>query len=119
MWRRKERIALAPHAKVTRRYEVPTNLAAYMTNVAAAEAARQRAIEKGSFDWSARSLITFFEVDFKGKWADESWADPANGSRGRYGDSMPLGPPPRPAPRAAATTAGASSSPAGGDFDGL
>jgi hypothetical protein len=68
--KKKESVTVAAGEKVTRRYDVPAPLAAQMTAKEAADAAREKAEEKGK-SLPMPQRVTYFNVAFKGKWADE------------------------------------------------
>jgi hypothetical protein len=95
MWRKKEKLTVAAHGKTTRRYDVPASLAGYMTTVAKADDAWRKPMERGE-DYKMPKLMTTFAVQFKGPWADPSWENYENYSKGKYGDSMPMALPPSP-----------------------
>jgi hypothetical protein len=95
MWRKKDKLTVAAHGKTTRRYDVPASLAGYMTQVEKADEAWRIPMERGE-DYTMPTLRTTFAVQFKGPWADPSWENFENYSKGKYGDSMPMAMPPSP-----------------------
>ncbi len=89
MWRKKEKLTVAAHGKTSRRYDIPASLASYMTTVEKAEDAWRKPMLRGD-DYKMPKLITTFDAQFKGPWANSSWEDTANYGTGKYGDSMPM-----------------------------
>jgi hypothetical protein len=87
MWRKKEKLTVGAHAKTTRRYDVPASLAGYMTTVAKADDAWRKPMERGE-EYKMPKLVTSFNVQFKGPWADSSWENAENYGVGKYGDAM-------------------------------
>ncbi len=76
IFKRKETITVAAGQTVTKRYDVPAGFSAQITNSKNAEAALQKAYEKGKF--VQPKAVTYFAVAFKGPWTDDAIQNPPN-----------------------------------------